>query len=137
MPQNANTPNQGDIPSDDESEKSFAVRYLGPGETPQARVFIGNTELTMCVDTGASTTIIDEVNFLNLKPKPALLESKTPVFGFSACKPLEIIGDFETKLIHGLKSSVSRISVVKGNSGCLLSCSDSVKLEIVCFNDSK
>ena len=89
----------------------------------------------MCVDTGASITIIYEIKLLYLNA--ALLERKTPVFGFSACKPFEIIGEFEAKLIHSLKSTVSRISVLKGNIGCLLSCSGSVKLETVCFNECK
>ena len=116
----------------DDSQTSWAVRGICAGETPRAKVTIGETEVTMCVDTSASTTIINEAHYLKLVPKPELLTSTSPVYGFSASKPIEIIGEFEARLIVGNKSSVSTVSVVKGNCRCLFSCSDCVSLDLKC-----
>ena len=121
----------------DESGTSWSINSLGPGETPRTRVRIGETEQTMCADTGASTTIIDETHYLTLIPRPELRRSKAPVFGFSSKTPLEILGEFEATLVLGDKSAVSLVSVVKGNCGCLLCCEDCVRLEVVSLNESK
>ncbi|RNA09483.1 Retrovirus-related Pol poly from transposon [Brachionus plicatilis] len=51
--------------SSEDSETSWAVNRLGPGQTPRTRIRVGSTELTMCADTGASTTIIDEASYLS------------------------------------------------------------------------
>ena len=119
------------------SEHSFAVNPLGPGETPRARIKIGESEITIHVDTGASTTIIDEAHFARLIPKPVLVQSRSPVFGFSSSTPLDILGEFEATLILGSRKTSSLVSVVRGECGCLLSCNDCVKLDLVSLNEGK
>ena len=100
-------------------------------EKLQVRASASETELTMCADTGASTTIIDETHYLSLVPRPELRKSKAPVFGFSSKIPLEILGEFEATLVLGDRSVVSLVSAVKG---C---CEDCIRLEVVSLNESK
>ena len=121
----------------DDSQHSWAICGSNLVESPRAKIRIGQTELTMCVDTGTTSTIIDESSFLKLVPKPNLQACKTPFYGFNANAPLEILGEFDTTLILGQKTSKSTVSVVRGNCGCLLSCIDSINLDIVKLDEKK
>ena len=119
------------------SEHSFAVNSLCPSETPRAGIKFGASEITMQVDTGASTTIIDEAHFARLIPKFLLVKSRTPVFCFSSSTLLDILGEFASTLILGARKTSSSVSVVRGGCGCLLSCFDCVKFDLVSLNQGK
>ncbi|RNA21468.1 hypothetical protein BpHYR1_024102, partial [Brachionus plicatilis] len=123
--------------SSEDSETSWAVNRLHPGQTLRTSIRVGSTELTMWADTGASTTIIDLASYLSLIPRPVLRSSKAPVYGFNSKSSLGILGEFQTKLVLGNRSAISTVSVVKGNSGCLLSCDDCVTPDVVSLNESK
>ena len=58
----------------------------------------------MHVDTGASTIIIYEAHFARLIPKPVLVKSRTPVFGFSSSTPLDMLDEFKAKKLININT---------------------------------
>ncbi|XP_028406446.1 uncharacterized protein K02A2.6-like [Dendronephthya gigantea] len=77
----------------------------------------------MVIDTGASINIIDELAFNILqKQRPlSLRHSKTRVFAYGATHQLPVMGQFHATLKFATGTTTTRVHVIKGNFGCLLS----------------
>ena len=66
-----------------------------------------------------------------------LVKSRTSVFGFSSSTPSDILGEFEAILILVARKTSKLVSVVREGCGCLLSCNNCVKLDLVSLNQGK
>ena len=71
---------------------------------PLVSLLICQTWVSICVDTGAQVNIIDEQTFCKLKDKPALYKSKTTLFGYNNSKPIDLLGEFTTRVKSNAES---------------------------------
>ena len=98
---------------------------------PLVTLFICQTWVSICIDTGAQVNIMDEPTFSKLKAKPNTFKPRVTLFRYNDTKPMVLLCEFTTRVSYnGTYRSVSFV-VVKGSGGNLLSYETSVQLGII------
>ena len=123
----------------DEEEEDKDQEYLfsvgSKRNTPRTEIVIGDSEISMMIDSGASVTIIDEETFNNMKPKPNIKTVQTKLYPFGkGAKAIDLIGEFESVVKANQRACRVTVRVVKGKTGCVL---DHVSAERLWLYDRK
>jgi hypothetical protein len=98
---------------------------------PLITLLICQTSVSFAIDTGAQVNLIDESTYNKLKIKPKLYKCNTSLYSYNNHKPIDVIGQFYTRvLLKGIFHKVCFV-VVKGSAGNLISYQTSVEMGIV------
>jgi hypothetical protein len=98
---------------------------------PLITLFLCQTVVSFAVDTGAQVNIIDEKTYNKLKLKPNLQKCKTTLFSYNSSKPIETLGQFETRILLIKRYHKIEFIVAKGCAGNLISYPTSVEIGIL------
>ena len=94
-------------------------------------VTIGNTPICVMADPGATVNIINEQEYLKMKPKPVLLSCTARGYSYMSSKPLELCGKFQSDVTNKQDTCNGTFYVVKGSSRSLLSWETSHRLKLI------
>jgi hypothetical protein len=108
-----------------------AINYISKFFMPFVAIFLSQTWINICVDTGAQANIIDEKTFNQLKLKPKLRKTSVKLYRYNDTRPIELLGEFKTRVMYNNQYRSVTFIVVKGNAGNLLSYMSAVELGIV------
>ena len=103
---------------------------------PKVDVKLNGITISMTIDTGASTDIIDEKDFakVNQTSNLELQPSTRCIFASGADSQLTVIGEFVTSIEADMKSVQTMIHVIQGNNGSLLSYRTTCNLGLIHVN---
>jgi hypothetical protein len=76
--------------------------------------------VSFTVDTGAQVNIIDEKTYNKLKLKPKLHKCSESLFSYNSSKPIETLGQFETRILLNKMYHKVEFIVAKGCAGNLM-----------------
>ena len=105
---------------EDDSEYAFTV---GDKKQEKIEVIIGGCKLSMIIDSGASTNIIDKQTWEWLKRnkvKCKSARSDKKLFAYASQTPLDVIGTFACEVSAGLNTANAEFCVINGKGGPLL-----------------
>ena len=100
-------------------------------DEPIFDVTIGNTPICVMADSGATVNLINEQDYLKMKPRPVLLSCTTRVYPYMSSKPLELCGKFQSDVTNKQNTCSGTFYVVKGPSRSLLSWETSQRLKLI------
>jgi len=90
------------------------------------------TAIRFNIDTGSQVDLMDLDTFKRIKNSPRLKKCNTTLYGYNSRVPLEVEGEFTTRVQYGNNQYGSVKFIVKtGKAGSLLSYATSVKLGIL------
>jgi hypothetical protein len=98
---------------------------------PRANVTMFDLKSEFLVDTGAPVNVIDEITYAKFANKAPLEKCNISFYGYSAEKPLPILGQFVTQVHYKERSATAGFIVIKGNEQNLLSFKSSKDLGII------
>ena len=111
------------------------VNSMNKTKSKYALIKINSKDISILMDTGSATTIIDKETFKKIQKGKAniqLQKTKMKLFLYGAEKPLEVIGKFTTVLETNSKVAVCDVFVVnKSNSGNILGFSMCTELGLI------
>ena len=106
------------------------VNFLTSCFMPMVTLFLCQSMVKFCVDTGAEVNLIDQKSFEKLKFKPKLYESDIWLYGYNKSR-IPLLGQFNTRIkSNGVYKSV-KFYVTKGHFGNMLDYATSVSLGII------
>ena len=96
-------------------------------------VQVNGTKIEVIVDTGASTDIVDEATFstVNQLQNIQLQTSTKRLFVYSSDSQLKVLGKFDAIITFKNRSQISKIHVLQGNHGSLLSYQTAADLGVI------
>ena len=100
-------------------------------DEPMFDVTIGNTPIYVMADSGATVNIINEQDYLKMKPRQVLLSCTTRVYPYMSSKPLELCGKFQSDGTNKQDTCSGTFYVAKGPSRSLLSWKTSQRLKLI------
>ena len=103
---------------------SICILWVTDNTTaPKVDVKLNGITISMIIDTGASTDIIDKKDFakVNQTNNLELQLSTRYIFAYGAASQLTLVGQFVTSMEADMKSVQTMIHVIQGNNGSLLS----------------
>ena len=98
---------------------------------PSATVDLFGKRLTCLVDTGSPLNVMDEATFRKMAIRPKLSRCNRRYFGYSACTPVQTLGQFTARVGFMGRWANAGFIVVAGQSGCLLSFGTAHQLGVV------
>ena len=103
---------------------------------PKVDVKLNGITISMIIDTGASTDIIDEKDFaiVNQTNNLELQPSTRCIFAYGADSQLMVVGQFVISIEADMKSVQTMIHVIQGNNGSLLSYRTACNLGLIHVN---
>ena len=103
---------------------------------PKLDVKLNGVTISMIIDMGASTDIIDEKDFakVNQTSNLELQPSTRCIFAYGADSQLTVVGQFVTSTEADMKSVQTMIHVIQGNNGSLLSYRTACNLGLIHVN---
>ena len=115
------TPPQDD--NSDDEEFLFVVGQVNDKKVPKVTASISGVPISMTIDTGASTNIIDEATFTKIEKQSSikLQSTSTRIFAYGSSSQLVTLGKFDTSITTGSMSTETTFHVVRGAHGSLLS----------------
>ena len=105
---------------EDEPEYTFTV---GGKKQEKIEVIIGGCKLSMIIDSGASTNIIDKQTWEWLKRnkvKCKSARSDKKLFAYASQTPLDVIGTFSCEVFAGKNTTNAKFCVINGKRDPLL-----------------
>ena len=105
---------------EDDSEYAFTV---GDKKQEKIEVIIGGCKLSMIIDSGASTNIIDKQTWEWLKRnkvKCKSARSDKKLFAYASQTPLDVIGTFSCEVSAGRNTANAEFCVISGKGDPLL-----------------
>ena len=107
--------------------------YSSPAlsDKPLFNIKIANTPLCVMADSGATVNIINEKDYLTLKPKPVLSPSSIKVYPYMSDKPLHLCGVFKSDISSCHETCNTTFYVAKGPSRSLISWKTSQRLKLI------
>ena len=113
----------------------YEVLAIEPGTRfnngPRAVVDMCASSISFLVDTGAPINVIDEHTYASLDDKPRLDRCSGNFYGVGSDKPINLLGQFTTRITFRGRTTMSGFIVVKGSSRSLLCFTAATKLGIV------
>ena len=119
--------------SDSSDEYLYTLGNPAGSKTPVTSVLINSVPIKMMIDTGASTDIIDEHSFEEIKRHSDVpLQPPTKrIFAYGSESQLAVCGQFTANLAVDSKNVCSTLHVIQGNYGSLLSYKTASSLGLV------
>ena len=115
---------RNDESDDSEEQYTYHVSSVSNSpvisDEPMFDVTIGNTSICVMADSGATVNIINEQDYLNMKPRP-----------YMSSKPLELCGKIQIDFTNKQDTCSGTFYVAKGPSRSLLSWKTSQRLKII------
>ena len=100
-------------------------------KSPQFKVKINGTPLTVMADTGASVNLLDEVSFAKLRLiQPEIGKANVKIFPYGSDKQLTLVGKCQCEVETDTKFSVETF-IVEAKAGCLVSWKSSQRFSLV------
>lgn len=115
---NSNRPNAG-MELTEDSEYLYTVSET-KANLPHASIKVGDSNVKVMIDTGASVNIIDETTFRRLKCRPSLTKCTISIFPYGSRTPLPALGKFTAMVESKSQLTTATFHVLKGNNGSLL-----------------
>ncbi len=108
---------------DSDDEYLYTMNYdSNTPKIPKVFVKIDDVVVEMIIDTGATTDILDEATYRNIREEDSELQPTTKrLFAYGSDSQLKILGKFDSTVTFKDKHKVAIIHVVQGNHGSLLS----------------
>ena len=103
---------------------------------PKVDVKLNGISISMIIDTGASTDIVDEKDFAKVHQTSnlELPPSTRCILAYGADSQLTVAGQFVTSMEAAMKSVQTMIHVIQGNNGSLLSYRTACNLGLIHVN---
>ena len=98
---------------------------------PTVMLILCHSWMSFNIDTGSQVDIIDEISFKKLKLKPKLEKCTTILFAYNSHKPIPLLGQFTTRVLHGGCYKSITFFVTQGSAGNLLSYKSAVLLNVI------
>ena len=115
--------------SEDEYEYAYTINYIESKKPPMCQVQVNGKAVEMMIDTGASVSLLDEATFHRIDCGNKLLEdAHSKIYSYGSDTPLPLLGTLSTTIKSSSNSTTTRLHVVKGNTGNLLSYNTAQKL---------
>ena len=105
-------------------------------KAPSCVVTIGETQVKMTIDSGASVNIIDEHTYNNLTEPPPLLPPTSVIYAYGSTCPLPVSGSINVNISHKDVTIQSRIQIVRGEGGNLLGYKTAIDLGLITIAQS-
>ena len=90
-------PDSQPIDSSSSDESVFSVHAVNAIERPMALIVIGDSKLSMMIDTSSTCNLIGMQTYCNLKPRPEPKQTSTVIQAYGN-KPLRVEGKFSATL---------------------------------------
>ena len=102
-------------------------------KVPKVTASISGVPISMTIDTGASTNIIDEATFTKIEKQSSikLQSTSTRIFAYGSSSQLVTLGKFNASITTGSMSTETTFHVVRGAHGSLLSYTTAHALGVV------
>lgn len=121
--------------SSSEDEYTFHINRpkVSNIKQPKTKGKICDTEIEILVDTGTTIIIIDVASYSKLRNCPAVNPPITKVFAYGEEKPVNLVGSIYTNILSLSRdtSVMTKVYIVRGNYGSLLSYQTAVDLDII------
>ena len=132
----------GESNDTEDDQFTFTCNETKPPRTTQAdhtyvTIKIEGQSIQMIADSGSTVNIIDNNTYLQLNSKInlPLQNSKTRIFPYGSTEPLPLKGFFNARVTYKESSCITKFFVINNStSGCLLSKSSLIELNILTFN---
>ena len=99
---------------------------------PKVFIKIDDVVVEMIIDTGATTDILNEATYRNIRQEDSELQPTTKrLFAYGSDSQLKILGKFDFTVTFKDKHKVATIHVVQGNHGSLLSYNTAMDLGVL------
>ena len=118
----------------EEVQPTAAVTEIFQITRPKTTMKVGNYQLRVIIDSGASVNVIDKKDFDRLvqqNKEIMLRRTNTKIFAYGAEQPLPLVGAFDATMESVTCSTVAIFYVVSGNYGSLLGHETAVELELL------
>ena len=118
----------------EEVQPTAAVTEIFQITRPKTTMKVGNYQLRVIIDSGASVNVIDKKDFDRLvqqNKEIMLRRTNTKIFAYGAEQPLPLVGAFDATVESVTCSTVAIFYVVSGNYGSLLGHETAVELELL------
>ena len=102
----------------------------GDGKVPKITVTVNGIPISMMVDTGASTNIMDEATFSKLQ-SIELQSTSSRIFAYGSESQLSVLGKFQANIEACGNAVNTTVHVVKGAYGSLMSYETAISLGVV------
>ena len=126
---------RNDESDDSEEQYTYHVSSVSNSpvisDEPMFDVTIGNTSICVMADSGATVNIINEQDYLKMKPRTVLLSCTTRLYPYMSSKPLELCGKFQSDVTNKQDTCSGTFYVAKGPSRSLLSWKTSQRLKLI------
>ena len=113
---------------DNNRQYLFTIDERGK-ERPMCKLKMNNSVISILIDSGSGSNVIDETTLRMLKVRPKLKTAKTKIYAFDSKRAIPVIGEFETWIELGGKACMDEFIVVEGTPGNLLSFKTARKLK--------
>ena len=117
------------------SDNVWAIRKEHD-KTPRVDLNVNNSKISFAIDTGASVNIMDEATFNTMRDKPVLRKSSVRLLAYGSTVPIEIIGEFKSRILFNHLYTAVVFQVVAGAPGSVLGNESLCKLGIVKYVNS-
>ena len=126
--------NKYESESDEDTQYVYAIG--DSTKIPRIVLEIGKSKVQFAVDTAATINLMDSATYNGLHLQPKLKKSQVKAFTYGSNKPINIIGQFETRSRYNGEFRHLIINVVEGNSGNILGFKSVMELNILNFVNS-
>ena len=123
---------QPDHTSESSDEEYICMLGLkdGDGKVPKITVIVNGIPISMMVDTGASTIIMDEATFAKLQ-SIELQSTSSRIFAYGSKSQLSVLGKFQANIEACGNAVNTTVHVVQGAYGSLMNYETAVSLGVV------
>ena len=87
---------------------------------PRIKAYINKVAHSFLIDTWSPVNAIDEATYMALSDKPELKPCNQKYFGYTADKPIDMVGQFGTEIVVDENKITIPFMLVSGMHGCLL-----------------
>ena len=109
-----------------------------PGKSPETQIAVGQMEVRVLIDSGASVNIIHQNIFKQLQKRDntiKLLPTKAKICAYGSADPIELAGQFTTTIQSTMgQSTQATFYVTKGQYKCILGFQSSTQLGLITLN---
>ncbi|RMZ99893.1 RNA-directed DNA polymerase, partial [Brachionus plicatilis] len=93
---------------------------------------VNGQEFSFLIDTGSPVNIIDELTYATLTPRPILQTCKTAFYPYKSGTPLQVLGQFNAKVVNSKNTAIEAdFVVINGRAELLLSHKTAVTLGVI------
>ncbi|KAK0148839.1 hypothetical protein N1851_010750 [Merluccius polli] len=129
---NSSITSQAANTADTESSEEYLYTVSQPkANLPHAKIKVGDCDIKVMLDSGATVNIIDETTYQRLKYRPPLSKSTVPIFSYGSRTPLPTVGKFTSLVESKSKFTNATFHVLQGSNGSLLGYNTASQLGLI------